>query len=1742
MEESAVIHRGLSVEEGDNLWEVTHSKIEAAAGDKSASNNITVITRVRPFNQREKDLNTVNCVEMKTDDVANQQCWITDPSKKDAGPSQFRFDYCFDTHTPGAKNYVNQQMVFEAVGLDILAKAWSGYNACLFAYGQTGSGKTYSIMGYDQDKGVIPRICDALFYFIAKLGGSSSFKVDASYLEIYNEQIGDLLAPAPNIDKFVPLKPKERIKCEEELKKLLKTKGWDPVHVDKLRAKLDPEEWKKQIDAKLPKVKEDPEKGVVVDNLKHFAVSSFAECEKLLDEGLTNRTVGSTAMNATSSRSHCVFTLELTQVEGARTSKITLIDLAGSEKTQTAKTEGQSLLEGININKSLSCLGQCIAGLAKAAASKDAEEAKKTPEQRAREAEEARKAEEEKKAKAEAAKAKAKKKAAAPAAKYGTKTGPAVKRIEQMDDFVPFRESVLTWILRDSLVGNSKTVMLAALSPAASNYQETLSTLRFAAQAKQLKTKAIVNEDPVQRLIADLKAEILLLKKQLTEGGSATVDPRDAADAVNADAIAATFEEVDAAHALAHPPRPNKLSKRNSAKEAAMEDLAAKEAEMFKLVEEQLAAREAEWQEKEANMKQLLMDAAENQDNGSGNKMNRKVTSMIHGTSKSDDAPYLTFLTKDPASDRTVRISPDASGGKVLRVGQPGAATPQDLELDGVGISPETCLLWAVQPTAEAPALFRVQAASPGSVVFVNGQKLTQPEVESDPSGLEAAGAISRQDGSLPLQHGDRLALGHCAHVLTVVDPKKVAAAAAAAEGGEEGSQKEGGGKSTNMQEKLATFDTCVHEVMLMRSFGSAQYEARLAAFVVSKLRLPATRAAFEEQLLLAVHAAREANAMATELGCHVAFRVRGGGEVDVQRLYSLRLEDALPHHAVHLSVQAVVLPPTSLPPPPHAFGPGDQVTWKSADDDLPAGTIGEVTAVHEDGDVECLFPTSDGPALFTFTSLRLNLVQAKEIEEANKAGEVEGKGDGDQNAVQEAMAHQGRILFECSVDEFSDCVECMKTSYQKLKRVVNSLGPALLAVALDVTGALIASMSAGTAAAALAAFGAQVGGNSEASATKAALKWAGKRVEGTELVDRAFESTAVDYGGGSLAIDSRADFGAALAALGLTDHDLTVPGTRRRRTGADAVFTLAWLHAALGLKASGDETRIDRAAFKLAVAVFMRKQVLNALQGPWLPLEPDAATARCFCGAALHQADVDNGLGVPHASYGGGPGGVTATELQLLSRMSAAVKAQDFALATSLQADLEMAQDAAANARVSNEAIQKDGTSRSPRTSFEASTPSSSGARGFKKSSKILNWSGSKTEHEEPLSGASGSNSNSGGGGGVGRRLIAGLFGSPKSPGEEDGGGGGFAEDGSVLGVESSNSGSTASARPKPAGPKPRAKQHPKPKGRRARGAGDGAASAANGGGGGGVMFPMSPEDSEAATANPLVGGGSGDHSDDDDDNDHSRSALTPRGRQAEVSNGADHVGPSVEATSPILPTTVASPAREEALTPLQQRLNSASGGGKTTAPENGSDTTGKALTPLQQRLQSVGSNGGDHDALKGTPVAEPALTPLQQRLQSAGSGGGESKAKEVSAELPQKSTIKETDEQLPAPVESALPPEPTHVATAPSVSTPKSATSLKAPAAPPPPPPPPPPPVPEPTPETTPAACSTGEGADSSGGQINNAMSAGRANDDEEENFAGRGFGSKGKSTGLSFAFGMGDDDGEEEDLLRDLSSVRP
>ncbi|KAK3104520.1 hypothetical protein FSP39_003955, partial [Pinctada imbricata] len=219
---------------------------------------------------------------------------------------------------------------------------------------------------------------------------------------------------------------------------------------------------------KALRVREHPLLGPYVEDLSKLAVQSFDDINNLIDEGNKARTVAATNMNETSSRSHAVFTIIFTQrrrdattnMVGEKVSKVSLVDLAGSERADSTGAKGTRLKEGANINKSLTTLGKVISALAEIATKK-------------------------------------KKKA----------------------DFIPYRDSVLTWLLRENLGGNSKTAMIAALSPADINYDETLSTLRYADRAKQIVCKAIVNEDPNARLIRELKEEVAKLRELLIVEG-----------------------------------------------------------------------------------------------------------------------------------------------------------------------------------------------------------------------------------------------------------------------------------------------------------------------------------------------------------------------------------------------------------------------------------------------------------------------------------------------------------------------------------------------------------------------------------------------------------------------------------------------------------------------------------------------------------------------------------------------------------------------------------------------------------------------------------------------------------------------------------------------------------------------------------------------------------------------------------------------------------------------------------------------------------------------------------------------------------------------------------------------------------------------------------------------------------------------------------------------------------------------
>ena len=227
------------------------------------------------------------------------------------------------------------------------------------------------------------------------------------------------------------------------------------------------------------KVREHPSLGPYVEDLAKLVVGTFREIENLMDEGNKARTVAATNMNATSSRSHAVFTLILTQkrhdsetgFDTEKVSRISLVDLAGSERANSTGATGARLKEGAEINRSLSTLGRVIGALADLSSAKG------------------------RKAKAQ----------------------------------VPYRDSVLTWLLKDSLGGNSMTAMIAAISPADINWDETLSTLRYADSAKRIKNHAVVNEDPNARMIRELKEELQQLRAKLS-GGGGTADEQYAPD------------------------------------------------------------------------------------------------------------------------------------------------------------------------------------------------------------------------------------------------------------------------------------------------------------------------------------------------------------------------------------------------------------------------------------------------------------------------------------------------------------------------------------------------------------------------------------------------------------------------------------------------------------------------------------------------------------------------------------------------------------------------------------------------------------------------------------------------------------------------------------------------------------------------------------------------------------------------------------------------------------------------------------------------------------------------------------------------------------------------------------------------------------------------------------------------------------------------------------------------------------
>ncbi|XP_063231577.1 chromosome-associated kinesin KIF4 [Bacillus rossius redtenbacheri] len=358
---------------------------------------IQVALRIRPLVDSEVGKGCQVCLES----VAQCQVLVKNVDKA------FTFNYVFGPDD-------SQDLFYNTAVKHMVSRLFKGYNVTVLAYGQTGSGKTFSIgTSYigEGEKGVIPRAIDDIFEQVAKMS-DWEFKITVSFVELYKEQLYDLLATT--------------------------------------RCSID--------------IREDA-KGIRMPGLTEMVIGTPEEMLDCLAKGSSGRATGATAMNAQSSRSHAIFTIhiqmtKLGDMNNVLNAKFHLVDLAGSERPKKTKAVGDRFQEGININRGLLALGNVISALG-----------------------------------------------------------------EGNHNYIGYRDSKLTRLLQDSLGGNSLTLMIACVSPADYNLQETLSTLRYADRARQIKNKPIVNQDPHTAEILCLKKQIQELRMQVVQGDGQSCPP-----------------------------------------------------------------------------------------------------------------------------------------------------------------------------------------------------------------------------------------------------------------------------------------------------------------------------------------------------------------------------------------------------------------------------------------------------------------------------------------------------------------------------------------------------------------------------------------------------------------------------------------------------------------------------------------------------------------------------------------------------------------------------------------------------------------------------------------------------------------------------------------------------------------------------------------------------------------------------------------------------------------------------------------------------------------------------------------------------------------------------------------------------------------------------------------------------------------------------------------------------------------
>jgi len=483
----------------------------------SNSECVKVAIRVRPLSTKEISENQTSIIEVDRDSTPNQLYVRSTDSALRPLLKSYAFDHVFDESN-------SQLDVYRECASPIIESVLQGYNGTLFAYGQTGTGKTYTMEGKisdDEHKGIIPRTFTQIIDFVSNASENVEFLVRISFLEIYQDEVYDLLSK-------------------------------------NTRQKME--------------VKEGSN-GFYVKNLTMYSVKTTKDMFKVLKKGQKTRAVGATAMNPGSSRSHCILTII---VESSRKGedgqdhyimgKLNLVDLAGSERQKKTQAKGDRLDEAKFINLSLSALGNVIKSL-----------------------------------------------------------------VNPKSTHIPFRDSKLTRLLSDSLGGNTKTVMIANIGPSGSNMDETMSTLRYANRAKNIKNKPRINEDPKDAMIRKMKEELQNLQRQLN--GDAAGNPASKSKKVSEKKV---IKKVEVWKGVSKEEVERLKLKAVDAKNK-LKELHKKDEEKYEMarIEAEKAAKTAE---ENLRIAQEKLDKEHDELRKLEQQLESKTTQLIHGGSKLNEA------------------------------------------------------------------------------------------------------------------------------------------------------------------------------------------------------------------------------------------------------------------------------------------------------------------------------------------------------------------------------------------------------------------------------------------------------------------------------------------------------------------------------------------------------------------------------------------------------------------------------------------------------------------------------------------------------------------------------------------------------------------------------------------------------------------------------------------------------------------------------------------------------------------------------------------------------------------------------------------------------------------------------------------------------------------------------------------------------------------------------------------------